>query len=108
MNFVTLGRYHNQKYLLLKDYNMATTEILKTKKIIAWVIAGILTALYAFSSAGKLFLHPEQMAQMHLENWRVIIALGEIISALLFLFPGQTFTEHYCSVLIWVEQLFFI
>jgi len=27
------------------------------------------------------------MEQMHLANWRVIIALGEITSALLFLFP---------------------
>ena len=64
-----------------------TTEISKTKKIAAWVIAGLLTALYLFSASGKLFLHPEQMEQMHLANWRVIIALGEIVSALLFLFP---------------------
>ncbi|MDR3653647.1 MAG: DoxX family protein [Paludibacter sp.] len=63
------------------------TEISKTSKIIAWVIAGLLTALYLFSASGKLFLHPEQMAQMHLGDWRVIIALGEITSALLFLFP---------------------
>ena len=27
------------------------------------------------------------MGQIHLENWRVIIAIGEISSALLFLFP---------------------
>ena len=27
------------------------------------------------------------MEQIHLANWRVIIALGEITSALLFLFP---------------------
>jgi hypothetical protein len=66
---------------------MSITEISKTRKITAWVIAGLLTALYLFSSTGKLFLHPEQMEQMHLENWRVIIALGEITSALLFLFP---------------------
>ena len=66
---------------------MSITEISKTRKITAWVIAGLLTALYLFSSTGKLFLHPEQMKQMHLENWRVIISLGEITSALLFLFP---------------------
>lgn len=63
------------------------TEISKTKKITAWVIAGLLTALYLYSASGKLFLHPEQMAQMKLADWRVIIALGEITSALLFLFP---------------------
>ena len=63
------------------------TEISKTKKITAWIIAGLLTALYLFSASGKLFLHPEQMEQMKLADWRVIIALGEITSALLFLFP---------------------
>ena len=62
------------------------TEISKTNKIIAWVISGLLTALFFFSASGK-FLHPEQMAQMHLADWRIIIAIGEISSALLFLVP---------------------
>ncbi|WP_239684388.1 DoxX family protein [Sunxiuqinia dokdonensis] len=66
---------------------MMTTEISKTRKIAAWVIAGSLTALYLFSAIGKLFLQPEQMEQMNLADWRIIIALGEIVSALLFLFP---------------------
>ena len=51
------------------------------------MISGLLTALYLFSASGKLFLHPEQMVQMHLGDWRIIIAIGEITSALLFLFP---------------------
>ncbi len=63
------------------------TETSKTRKIAAWVIAGLLTALYFFSASGKLFLHPEQMEQFKLGDWRIIIALGEITSALLFLFP---------------------
>ena len=54
------------------------TEISKTNKIIAWVISVLLTALFLFSASGKLFLHPEQMAQMHLADWRIIIAIGEI------------------------------
>lgn len=62
-------------------------EISKTRKIAAWVIAGLLTAQYLYSASGKLFLHPEQMGQMHLADWRIIIALGEIASALLYLFP---------------------
>lgn len=62
-------------------------KISKTNNLIAWVIAGLLTALYLFSAAGKLFLQPEQMEQMKLGDWRVIIGLGEITSALLFLFP---------------------
>lgn len=67
--------------------NIMKTEISKTTKIVSWVIAGLLTALYLYSASGKLFLHPEQMDQMKLGDWRVIIALGEITSALLFLFP---------------------
>ncbi len=74
-----------------------STEISKTSKIIGWVIAGKLTALYLFSASGKLFLHPEQMAQMKLADWRVIIALGEIGSALLFLFPK---TNKYGALLL--------
>ena len=74
-----------------------TTEISKTHKIIGWVIAGLLTALYFNSAVQKLFLHPEQMAMMHLEGWRIVIALGEIGSALLFLFPK---TNKYGTLLL--------
>ena len=73
------------------------TEISKTRKIAAWVIAGLLTALYLYSASGKLFLHPEQMEQMKLGNWRIIIALGEIVSALLFMFPK---TNKYGTLLL--------
>ena len=59
----------------------------KTSKIVAWTISGLLTALFLFSAAVKLFLHPEQMEQIHLSDWRIIIAIGEIASSLLFLFP---------------------
>ena len=63
-----------------------STEISKTRKIAGWVIAGLLLALFLFSASGK-FMHPEQMNAMKLGDWRVIIAIGEIVSALLFLFP---------------------
>ena len=72
-------------------------EISKSSKIVSWIIAGLLTALYLFSASGKLFLHPEQMGQMKLGDWRVIIALGEITSALLFLFPK---TNKYGTLLL--------
>lgn len=62
------------------------TEISKSRNLIGWVIAGLLFALYLFSASGK-FIHPEQMEQMELGDWRIIIAIGEIVSALLFLFP---------------------
>jgi len=58
----------------------------KIKNIAAWVIAGLLTALYLFSASMKI-LQPEQMEQMKLGDWRIIIAIGEIMSALLFLYP---------------------
>ena len=64
-----------------------TTQISKTRSIAVWIIAGLLTALYLFTASGKLFLHSEQMEQIKLGDWRIIIAVGEIISALLFLFP---------------------
>jgi len=63
-----------------------TTEISKTSKIIAWVISGLLAALFLFSASGKI-MQPEQMEQMKLADWRIIIAIGEIVSALLFLVP---------------------
>ena len=63
-----------------------STEISKSRKIAGWVIAGLLTALFLFSASGK-FMHPEQMNALKLTDWRVIIAIGEILSALLFLFP---------------------
>ncbi len=72
-------------------------KISKSSKIVSWVIAGLLTALYLFSASGKLFFHPEQMEQMKLGDWRVIIALGEISSALLFLFPK---TNKYGTLLL--------
>ncbi|MCD6092272.1 MAG: DoxX family protein [Bacteroidales bacterium] len=74
-----------------------STEISKTRKIAGWVIAGLLTALYLYSASGKLFLHPEQMEQMKLGDWRIIIALGEIVSALLFLLPK---TNRYGTLLL--------
>jgi hypothetical protein len=85
--------------LLSNQENIKTmnTEISKTRKIAAWVIAGLLTALYFYSASGKLFLHPEQMEQMKLGDWRIIIALGEIVSALLFLFPK---TNKYGTLLL--------
>lgn len=81
--------------------------MVKYKGIAAWIIASMLTALFLFSASGKLFLHPEQMAQMKLANWTIIIALGEITSALLLLFRKTMFTEPCYLVPIWEEQLLF-
>jgi hypothetical protein len=62
------------------------TTISKSRAIAGWILAGLLTALFLFSAFGK-FSNPSQMDQMKLVNWRIIIALGEITSTLLFFFP---------------------
>jgi hypothetical protein len=66
---------------------MEIKKISKTRNLIGWLLAGLMTALYLWSASGKLFIHPEQMDQLKLTDWRIIIAIGEIGSALLFLFP---------------------
>ncbi len=66
-----------------------TTELTKGRKITGWVIAGLITALLLFSAMGK-FMMPEMaenFTKWGLDDWRIIIAVGEIISALLFLLP---------------------
>lgn len=76
---------------------MATLNLLKIKKIAAWAIAASLTALFLYSAAGKLFIHPEMMDSTPLAKWRIIIAIGEITSAVLFLFPR---TNIYGTILL--------
>ena len=71
-------------------------EIKKLSNIAAWVIAGLLTALYTFSAYGKLS-NPAQMEAMKLGDWTTIIAIGEFISALLFLIPK---TNKYGTLLL--------
>jgi len=69
--------------------NIMENQISKTRKIIGWVIAGLITALLLFSAMGK-FTMPEMaesFTKWGLGDWRTIIAIGEIVSALLFLFP---------------------
>lgn len=78
----------NENVLLYKQSNfiIMNIEISITRKIAGWVIAGALTALYLYSASGK-FLQPQQLESMNLGDWRVIIATGEIFSAILFLVP---------------------
>ena len=73
-----------------------SSEISKTKKNIAWVISGLLLILYLGSAGAKLF-QPEQMNQMQLAEWRIVIAIGEIVIAFLFLIPK---TNKYGTLLL--------
>jgi hypothetical protein len=75
---------HN-KYKPLKQVKMETT-ISKSRVISGWILAGLLTALFLFSAFGK-FTSPQMMEQLKLGDWRNIIAVGEIVSTALFLFP---------------------
>lgn len=61
-------------------------QISKTKNIISWVLASLLLLLYMGSAGAKLF-QPEQMNQMQLADWRVIIAIGEVVTICLFFIP---------------------
>lgn len=61
----------------------------KNRRIAGWVLAGLIAALLLFSAYSK-FMIPEMAVNFEkwgLGNWRIIIACGEIIAALLFLFP---------------------
>lgn len=65
------------------------TTLSKGNRIAAWVLTGLLTAMLLMSAAAK-FMAPEMAANFEkwgLGDWRVIIAVGEIVSALLFLVP---------------------
>lgn len=62
------------------------TTISKSRVITGWILAGLLTALFLFSAFGK-FSNPQMMEQLKLGDWRIIIAIGEIVSTILFLFP---------------------
>lgn len=61
----------------------------KNRRIAGWVLASLIAALLLFSAYAK-FMMPEMVVNFEkwgLGNWRIIIACGEIIAALLFLFP---------------------
>ena len=62
------------------------TTISKSRIIAGWILAGLLTTLFLFSASGK-FTNPQMMEQLKLGDWSIIIAIGEIVSTVLFLIP---------------------
>jgi hypothetical protein len=59
-------------------------------RIIGWVLSGLLAGLYAFSASLKLAANQqavEGFEKFGLSDWRIIIGIGEICCALLFLIP---------------------
>ncbi len=71
-------------------FDIMSKNYKKIRLTLAWIISAFMAAIYLYSASGKLFLHPEQMVQNKLGDWRIIIALGEMVSALLFLLPRTT------------------
>ncbi|MEQ8360095.1 DoxX family protein [Ekhidna sp.] len=68
---------------------METKQLSKSRKLTSWIIAGLLTSLFLYSASGK-FIAPEMTEMFEafgLSKWITIIAIGEIISTILFLFP---------------------
>ncbi|MEM1406894.1 MAG: DoxX family protein [Bacteroidota bacterium] len=61
----------------------------KTKKIIGWILSGLLSAMLIFSSIGK-FSGAAGPMLTHVgftESEILMIAIGELVSAILFLIP---------------------
>ena len=71
------------------NFIMETKELSKKRKIAGWILAGLLTVLLLFSAMGKFSMPDmaDSFTKWGLSDWRTIIAIGEIVSALLFLFP---------------------
>ncbi len=62
----------------------------KSRKVAGWVVTGLLVALFIASASAKL-LGAEQVLDMFeefgLSDMRVVIGVGETLSALLYLIP---------------------
>lgn len=69
---------------------METISMSKSPKIVGWVLAGLLTALFTMSAIGK-FSGAEEIvtnfSKWGLDGRQILIGAGEIISAILFLIP---------------------
>ncbi len=62
----------------------------KGRRIAAWILTGLLTLLFVFSAIAKLAgaqAVVEVFEKWGLSNHRLLIGIGELVSALLFLIP---------------------
>lgn len=60
------------------------------RRMSAWILIGLLTALFVMSAVMKLMQTKdvvEGFAKLGLTNWTLIIGVGELVSAVLFLIP---------------------
>jgi len=58
-------------------------------RVIGWIFSSLVALVLVFSVWGKLFLAQMQdnMASYGLGNWTLTIALGELVSGILFMIP---------------------
>jgi sugar phosphate permease len=71
---------------------METQSLSKGRKIASWVLIGLLSAMLMMSAIMKLMSGPDSdmgkmAAMMGYDGWMKAIAVGELISAILFLIP---------------------
>lgn len=59
----------------------------KARTIIGWILAGLLTLLMAFSAVSKFTGNAEPLIAMGLGDRLMMLGIGELITAVLFLIP---------------------
>lgn len=59
----------------------------KTRTVIGWILAGVLTLLMVFSAFGKFTGNVAPLIAMGLGERLVMLGIGELITAVLFLLP---------------------
>jgi len=69
---------------------METKPMSKTRKITAWILVGLMSALFIMSASMKLMGGAEMatnFAKWGLEGKLMLIGMGELIAVILFLIP---------------------
>ncbi|MBD3631315.1 DoxX family protein [Cyclobacterium sp.] len=69
---------------------METNEMSKTRKISAWILVGLMGALFVMSASMKLMGSEEMSANFSkwgLDGKLMLIGIGELIAAIFFIIP---------------------
>jgi uncharacterized membrane protein YphA (DoxX/SURF4 family) len=71
---------------------METNQMSKTRKIINWIFVGLMSALFIMSASMKLMAGADAEIAVNFVKWGLegklmLIGIGELIAAILFLIP---------------------
>lgn len=71
---------------------METKPMSKTRKITAWILVGLMSALVIMSAAMKLMAGADSEIAVNFVKWGlegklILVGMGELISVILFLIP---------------------